>query len=61
MKEKAYKILLAGEGSGKGGVSAACQGSKIYVLFSERKGHKSFCPSTRPGRPVTGVTGQSFM
>ena len=37
------------------------QGSKIYVLSSEPKEHKSFCPDTRPGRPVTGVTGQSFM
>ena len=25
------------------------------------KEHKSFCPGTRPGRPVTGVTGQSFI
>ena len=37
------------------------QGSKIYVLCSESKEHKSFSPGTRPGRPVTGVTGQSFM
>ena len=36
-------------------------GSKIYVLSSEPKVHKSFCPGTRPGGPVTELTGQSFM
>ena len=45
-----------------GGVSRpGGQGSEIYVLCSEPKEHKSFCPDTRPGRPVTGVNGQSFM
>ena len=40
-----------------GGVSrSGVQGSKIYVLSSEPKEHKSFCPGSRPGRPVTGVT-----
>ena len=37
------------------------QGSKIYVLSSEPKEHKSFCPGTWPGRPVTRVTEKSFM
>ena len=36
-------------------------GSKFYVLSSEPKEHKSFCPDTRPGGPVTGATGKSFM
>ena len=31
------------------------------VLSSESKEHRSFCPGTRPGKPVTGVTEQSFM
>ena len=37
------------------------QGSKFYVLSSEPKEHKSFCPDTRPGGPVTRATGKSFM
>ena len=37
------------------------QGSKFYVLSSELKEQKSFCPDTRPGGPVTGATGKSFM
>ena len=37
------------------------QGSKFYVLCSEPKEHKSFGLDTRPGGPVTEVTGQSFM
>ena len=45
-----------------GGVSRpGGQGSKFYVLSSEPKEHKSFCPDTRPGGPVTGATGKSFM
>ena len=36
-------------------------GSKTYVLSPKPKEHKSFCPGTRPWRPVTGVTRQSFM
>ena len=35
------------------------RGSKIYVLSSEPKEHKSFGPDTRTGGPVTGATGQS--
>ena len=31
------------------------------MLSSEPKEHKSFCPDTRPGGLVTGVTRQSFM
>ena len=42
---------------GGGGVSrSGVQESKIYELSSEPKEHKSFCPGTRPGRPVSGVT-----
>ena len=37
------------------------QGSEIYVVSSKPKENKSFYPGTRKGRPVTGVTGQSFM
>ena len=37
------------------------QGSKFYVLSSEPKEHKYFCPESRPGRPVTGAAGKSFM
>ena len=45
-----------------GGVSRpGGQGSKFYVLSSEPKEHKSFCPDTRPGGPVTGETRKSFM
>ena len=36
-------------------------GSKFYVLSSEPKEHKSFCPDTRPGGPVTGATRKCFM
>ena len=44
-----------------GGVSrSGVQGSKIYVLSSETKEHKSFCPGARAGRPVMGVTGKSL-
>ena len=35
--------------------------SKFYVLSSEPKEHKSFCPDTRPGGPVTGATGKNLM
>ena len=35
--------------------------SKFYVLSSEPKEHKSFCPGTRPGGPVTGATGNNLM
>ena len=48
---------LAGRGVSQSGV----QGSKIHVLSSEPKEHKSFCAGARPGRLVAGVTGQSFM
>ena len=34
---------------------------KFHVLSSEPKELKSFCPDTRPGGPVTGATGKSFM
>ena len=45
-----------------GGVSRpGGRGSKFYVLSSEPKEHKSFCPDTRPGGPVTRLTGKSFM
>ena len=45
-----------------GGVSRpGGQGSKFYVLSSEPKEHKSFCPDTRQGGPVTGATEKSFM
>ena len=45
-----------------GGVSRpGGQGSKFYVLSSELKEHKSFCPDTRPGGPATGATRKSFM
>ena len=55
-------IFLAGDPSGDRGVSRpGGQGSKFYVLSSEPKEHKSFCPDTRPGGPVTGATGKSFM
>ena len=55
-------IFVAGDPSGDRGVSRpGGQGSKFYVLSSEPKEHKSFCTDTRPGRPVTGVTSQSFM
>ena len=54
--------LLSGDCPVGGGVSrSGGQGSKTYLLSSEPKEHKSFCPGTRPGRPVTGVTGQTFM
>ena len=44
-----------------GGVSrSGVQGSKIYVLCSEPKEHKSFFLGTRLGRPVTGVTGRAL-
>ena len=53
---------MAGDPSGDRGVSRpGGQGSKFYVLSSEPKEHKSFGPDTRPGEPVTEVTGQSFM
>ena len=63
-KEKGTQtqIFLAGDPSGDRGVSRpGVQGSKFYVLSSEPKEHKSFCPDTRPGGPVTGATGKSFM
>ena len=42
--------LLAGDNSSEGAVSRqGGQGSKIYVLSSEPKEHKSFCLGTRPG------------
>ena len=44
-----------------GGSPTGGQGSKFYVLSSEPKEHKSFCPDTRPGGPVTGATRKSFM
>ena len=53
---------MAGDPSGDRVVSRpGGQGAKFYVLSSEPKEHKSFCPDTRPGRPVTGATGKSFM
>ena len=30
------------------------QGSDVHALSSEPKEHKTFCPGTRPGEPVTG-------
>ena len=45
-----------------GGVSRpGGQGSKFYVLSSEPKEHRSFCPDTRPGGLVTGASGKCFM
>ena len=50
------------------GLPTGGQGSKVYVLCAEPKGHKHFRPGTRPGgsgtRPggsVTGVTEKLFM
>ena len=54
--------ILDGDPSGDRGVSRpGGQGSKFYVLSSEPKEHKSFCPDTRPGGPVTGATRKCFM
>ena len=36
-------------------------GSNFYVLSSEPKEHKSFCPDTRPGGPVTRPTGKRVL
>ena len=55
-------ILFPGDSSSDRGVSRpGGQGSNVYVLSSEPKEHKSFAMGTRPGGPVTGATGQSFM
>ena len=41
----------------KGAVSRpGGQGSNVYVLCADPKEHKHFCPGTRPGGSVTGVT-----
>ena len=50
--------LVWGGGQSPGRVS---RGQRFMCYLQNPRNYQSFCLGTRPGRPVTGATGQSFM